>query len=329
MELPKKYFEASNSFFLVYLQVIILLSYCNLHGLNMLCLATKSPVIRGNVTDQLALLQFKAKITGDQLKIMESWNSSSHFCQWRGVTCDRKHQRVTKLELQFLKLSGSLSPYIGNLSFLKGLNLANNNFYNQIPQEFGRLRRLETLELSNNSLSGEIPSNLSACSMLTFVHMRSNQLKGEIPASLGLLSNLIHLRFYNNSLTGSIPPSLGNLSSLKELHLALNGLTGNIPETLVRLTNLSFFSIGGNAIFGIVPVGMFNLSSIRVFDIGGNKIQDEDFSCLSFIWYPVPDAKRKTKFYRNKKIKIDSVRQNERWHFFKGIDPTTRKKRQI
>ncbi|KAK8277350.1 hypothetical protein V6Z12_D10G261700 [Gossypium hirsutum] len=237
MELPKMYFEASNPFFLVYLQVIILLSYCNLQGLNMLCLATKSPVIRGNVTDQLALLQFKAKITGDQLKIMESWNSSSHFCQWRG------------------------------------LNLANNNFYNQIPQEFGRLRRLETLELSNNSLSGEIPSNLSACSMLTFVHMRSNQLKGEIPASLGLLSNLIDLRFYNNSLTGSIPPSLGNLSSLKELHLALNGLTGNIPETLVRLTNLSFFSIGGNAIFGIVPVGMFNLSSIRVFDIGVNKIQ--------------------------------------------------------
>ncbi|PPD89833.1 hypothetical protein GOBAR_DD13221 [Gossypium barbadense] len=167
----------------------------------------------------------------------------------------------------------SLSPFIGNLSFLRGLNLANNNFYNQIPQEFGRLRRLETLELSNNSLSGEIPSNLSACSMLTFVHMRSNQLKGEIPASLGLLSNLIDLRFYNNSLTGSIPPSLGNLSSLKELHLALNGLTGNIPETLVRLTNLSFFSIGGNAIFGIVPVGMFNLSSIRVFDIGVNKIQ--------------------------------------------------------
>ncbi|TYI62697.1 hypothetical protein E1A91_D10G265200v1, partial [Gossypium mustelinum] len=250
----------------------------------MLCLATKSPVIRGNVTDQLALLQFKAKITGDQLKIMESWNSSSHFCQWRGVTCYRKHQRVTKLELQFLELSGSLSPYIGNLSFLKGLNLANNNFYNQIPQEFGRLRRLETLELSNNSLSGEIPSNLSACSMLTFVHMRSNQLKGEIPASLGLLSNLIDLRFYNNSLTGSIPPSLGNLSSLKELHLALNGLTGNIPETLVRLTNLSFFSIGGNAIFGIVPVGKNNFggvfpdcvsnfsSTIMFLAVGWNKI---------------------------------------------------------
>nr|KJB73885.1 hypothetical protein B456_011G258600 [Gossypium raimondii] len=287
----------------------------------MLCLATKSPVIRGNVTDQLALLQFKAKITGDQLKIMESWNSSSHFCQWRGVTCDRKHQRVTKLELQFLKLSGSLSPYIGNLSFLKGLNLANNNFYNQIPQEFGRLRRLETLELSNNSLSGEIPSNLSACSMLTFVHMRSNQLKGEIPASLGLLSNLIHLRFYNNSLTGSIPPSLGNLSSLKELHLALNGLTGNIPETLVRLTNLSFFSIGGNAIFGIVPVGMFNLSSIRVFDIGGNKIQGTLHSDLE-ITMPYVEffsstiglmpSPRGTEFH---KLMLYSLLQ--RWHFFK------------
>ncbi|TYH51528.1 hypothetical protein ES332_D10G282100v1 [Gossypium tomentosum] len=246
----------------------------------MLCLATKSPVIRGNVTDQLALLQFKAEITGDQLKIMESWNSSSHFCQWRGVTCDRKHQRVTKLELLFLQLSGSLSPYIGNLSFLKGLNLANNNFYNQIPQEFGRLRRLETLELSNNSLSGEIPSNLSACSMLTFVHMRSNQLKGEIPASLGLLSNLINLRFYNNSLTGSIPPSLGNLSSLKELHLALNGLTGNIPETLIpqefgRLRRLETLELSNNSLSGEIPSNLSACSMLTFVHMRSNQLKGE------------------------------------------------------
>ncbi|TYI85203.1 hypothetical protein E1A91_D05G423500v1 [Gossypium mustelinum] len=204
---------------------------------------------------------------------MESWNSSTHYCQWNGVTCGRKHQRVTKLELQNLKLSGSLSPYIGNLSFLKELNLVGNNFYNQIPQEIGYLRRLETLELINNSISGEIPSNLSACSKLAIVDMRGNQLTGEIPASLGLLSNLKLLRFSNNSLRGSIPPSLGNLSSLQVFAFAMNGLTGIIPETLGQLTNLSLFTISSNAISGIVPLAMFNLSNIRVFDIGLNKIQ--------------------------------------------------------
>ncbi|KAE8718014.1 putative LRR receptor-like serine/threonine-protein kinase [Hibiscus syriacus] len=239
-------------------------------GLN---IATATPAVRGNDTDQQALLQFKAKITGDQLKIMESWNSSIHFCQWRGVTCGRKHQRVTKLELPFFKLSGSLSPYIGNLSFLGELSLVGNSFYNEIPQEIGHLRRLETLDLANNSISGEIPFNLSACSKLTWVHMRGNQLTGEIPDALGLLSNLKFLVVPNNSLRGSIPPSLGNISCMEKLSLTYNSLSGIIPEALGRLTNLSFLAVAQNDISGNNPVSMFNLSNLRVFDIAGNKIQ--------------------------------------------------------
>ncbi|KAE8669259.1 putative LRR receptor-like serine/threonine-protein kinase [Hibiscus syriacus] len=204
---------------------------------------------------------------------MESWNSSIHFCQWPGVTCGRKHQRVTKLELQFLKISGSLSPYIGNLSFLRELRLVGTNFYNQIPQEIGRLRRLEVLDLTNNSISGKIPSNLSSCSKLTVVDMGGNQLTGEIPTWLGLFSNLRVLGFYRNSLRGSIPHSLGNLSSLEKLRLAYNALSGIIPEALGQLTKLSFLSIATNAISGVVPVTMFNLSNMRTFDISENKIQ--------------------------------------------------------
>ncbi|XP_012455265.1 probable LRR receptor-like serine/threonine-protein kinase At3g47570 [Gossypium raimondii] len=262
------HFQASTSFFLM-----ILLSFFNLQGLNLLCLATASPLVRGNDTDQQALLQLKAKITGDQLNIMESWNSSIHFCQWIGVTCGRKHPRVTKLKLRVLKLSGSLSPYIGNLSFLRELDLAGNSFYNQIPREIGGLRRLGALDLSNNSINGEIPSNLSACSKLILVDMSNNQLTGEIPSLLGLLSNLKNLVFFNNSLRGNIPPSLGNLSSLEKLGLTYNALSGIIPEALGELRNLRFFGCAGNAISGIIPVTMFNLSNIRDFDIGINKIR--------------------------------------------------------
>ncbi|XVF23090.1 hypothetical protein REPUB_Repub13aG0008000 [Reevesia pubescens] len=271
MELSSKHLKVSSSFFLVYVEVVILLSCFNLQCLNLLGLAT--PVVSGNDTDQQALLAFKAKITGDQLRVMQSWNSSIHFCQWYGVTCGRRHQRVTMLELQHLELVGSISPYIGNLSFLRVLNLEGNGFNNEIPQEIGRLRRLEILQLANNSISGEIPSNLSECSKLSFVHMRSNQLIGEIPGLLGLLSNLKVLRLTNNSLRGSIPPSLGNLSSLETLALPINQLSGVIPEALGKLKNLSFFSVASNAISGIVPVSIFNLSNIRTFDIGINKIQ--------------------------------------------------------
>ncbi|TYH51616.1 hypothetical protein ES332_D10G288400v1 [Gossypium tomentosum] len=269
MELSKKHFEACCSFFLVFfLQQVF----------------SKTPtglVVRGNDTDQQALLQFKAKITDDQLRVMESWNSSIHFCQWHGVTCGHKHQRVNKLRLQFLKLSGSLSPFIGNLSFLKELNLSGNSFYNQIPQEVGHLRRLEILDLTSNSISGEIPPNLSSCSKLKIVRMGSNQLTGEIPSFLGFLSNLKVLSFYNNSLRGRIPPSLGNLSSLEKLALSYNALDGIIPETLAQLTNLSSFLAAANAISGTVPVAMFNLSNIRFFDIGVNKIQGTLYTDLA------------------------------------------------
>ncbi|PPD70503.1 hypothetical protein GOBAR_DD32621 [Gossypium barbadense] len=275
MELLSMHLQVPNSFFLVYIQVIILpwISCFNPKGLNLLGLAHAATAVGGNDTDLQALLQFKAMITGDQLKVMSSWNSSIHFCQWHGVTCGRNNRRVIKLELQFLKLSGSLSPFIGNLSFLMELNLVRNNFHSQIPQEIGRLRRLEALQLSNNSITGEIPSNLSSGSELTFVSMRGNKLTGEIPASLGLLSNMKTLSFAINRLRGSIPPSFGNLSSLEALILRNNALSGVIPEDIGRLTNLSFFHVEENAISGIIPVGMFNLSNIRSFDIGGNNIQ--------------------------------------------------------
>ncbi|XP_038991796.1 probable LRR receptor-like serine/threonine-protein kinase At3g47570 [Hibiscus syriacus] len=270
MEQSKRHFEASSSFFLVYIEVIVLLSCCNLLCLNLLGSAT---AVRGNDTDLEALLHFKAEITGDRLGVMALWNSSIHFCQWQGVTCGRKHQRVTKLAMQFLKLSGPLSPYIGNLSFLRELNLAGNNFYNHIPQEIGRLRRLETLKLTNNSISGQIPHNLSACSKLSFVHTRGNKLSGKIPDFLGFLPNLKVLSLVINNFSGIIPPSLGNLSSLEVLALTENALTGIIPESLGHLKNLSYFSVLGNAISGTVPVTMFKLSNIRLFDIGQNKIQ--------------------------------------------------------
>ncbi|TYI05951.1 hypothetical protein ES332_A10G125100v1 [Gossypium tomentosum] len=268
MELSRKHMVASNSRFLVYIEVIILLPYFSLPGLNLLGLT--SPVVRGNDIDQKALLHFKSKIIGDQLRVTESWNSSIHFCHWHGVTCGPRHQRVTKLELEYLKLTGSLSPYMGNLSFLREFSLAGNNFYNQIPREIDRLRRLEILVLTNNSISGEIPS----CFKLIEVEIEGNQLTGEIPTFLGLLSNLKYLSFAYNSLRGSIPPSLGNLSSLETLALKRNSFSGITPEALEQLTDLSYFSIDDNAISGTVPVAMFNLSNIIIFSVGGNKIQE-------------------------------------------------------
>ena len=78
-----------------------------------------STYLGGNETDHQALLAFKTQITRDPENVFNSWNDSLHFCEWEGVTYDRKHRRVIVLDLQARGLVGSLSPYIGNLSFIR------------------------------------------------------------------------------------------------------------------------------------------------------------------------------------------------------------------
>ncbi|CAL5428616.1 unnamed protein product [Camellia sinensis] len=63
----------------------------------------------------------------------------------------RRHQRVTVLNLFSLSLVGSITPHIGNLTFLRTIDFSNNSLYGEIPLEIGRLFRLQNLWLSNNS----------------------------------------------------------------------------------------------------------------------------------------------------------------------------------
>ena len=95
--------------------------------------SASSSRLAGNEVDRLSLLAFKAEIVTDTLGILSSWNESLHFCHWPGITCGRRHQRVTVLDLQSSGLAGHLSPHIGNLSFLRILNLQNNSFSHTIP----------------------------------------------------------------------------------------------------------------------------------------------------------------------------------------------------
>ncbi|XP_030962001.1 probable LRR receptor-like serine/threonine-protein kinase At3g47570 [Quercus lobata] len=252
----------SSSFFM---HAFILLWWCGL--------LVTSVVGGNNETDRLALLEFKAKITDDPLQVLSSWNNSIHFCQWRGVTCGRRHQRVIKLELQSSKLVGSISPHVGNLSFLKNLTLSNNRFHDEIPSEIDRLLRLQDLRLPNNTISGKIPRNLSHCTNLKFISFSRNLLDGEIPTTLGTLSKLQHVSFEANNLTGSIPPSFGNLSSLEKFGAMYNNLGGSIPASFGQLMKLTVFSAGTNRLSGRIPPSIFNLSSLQGFDVGFNQIQ--------------------------------------------------------
>ncbi|XP_045813782.1 probable LRR receptor-like serine/threonine-protein kinase At3g47570 [Trifolium pratense] len=218
----------------------------------------------GNKTDNLALLKFKESIYNDPNGILASWNSSTHYCNWHGITCSPMHQRVTKLNLNGYNLHGFISPHVGNLSFLKYLNLANNSFFGKIPNEFSRLFRLQKLFINNNSITGEIPTNLSSCSNLEVLFLSRNHLIGKIPIGISSLHKLRMLEIPNNNLTGRIPSFIGNLSSLINLGMARNHLEGNIPQEMCYLKNLTRMVLESNRLNGTFPSCLYNMSSLTI-----------------------------------------------------------------
>ncbi|CAI0396781.1 unnamed protein product [Linum tenue] len=173
---------------------------------------------------------------------------------------------VTVLRLPSQKLSGSISPYIGNLSFFKGLLLSNNSLGEGIPPEIGRLRRLQRLVLQDNSLDGEIPSNISRCSALTVLRLMNNKLVGRLPWQFGSLNKLQEFYLHGNNLTGSISPSFGNLSSLQLFYAGQNHFVGRIPDVLGRLKSLQVLHLQSNNLsgsFGSVYKGVLHATAIR------------------------------------------------------------------
>ncbi|KAH9717790.1 putative receptor-like protein kinase [Citrus sinensis] len=225
-----------------------------------------------NETDRVALLAIKSQLQ-DPMGITSSWNNSINVCQWTGVTCGQRHPRVIQLYLRNQSVGGFLSPYVGNLSFLRFINLASNNLHGEIPNELGRLSRLKVLVLDFNSFSGTIPSNLSHCSNLINFSVRRNNLTGEIPAYIGYYwLKLENLNVAENQLTGQLPPSIGNISTLQQLGVGENKLYGIIPESLGQLRDLNFLSVAENNFSGMLPP-IFNISSLEQISLLTNRFE--------------------------------------------------------
>ncbi|CAL9234496.1 unnamed protein product, partial [Arabidopsis halleri] len=223
-------------------------------------------------TDRQALFDFKSQVSEDKKRVvLSSWNNSFPLCNWNGVTCGRKHKRVTRLDLGGLQLGGVISPSIGNLSFLISLNLTENSFVGTIPHEVGNLFRLQHLNMSFNFLEGEIPASLSNCSRLLNLGLYSNHLGGSVPSELGSLTKLVGLYLGQNNLKGKIPSSLGNLTSLIFLGLGNNNIEGGIPEGIARLTQIVDLELSMNNFSGAFPPAIYNLSSLEYLSLSANS----------------------------------------------------------
>uniref|UniRef100_A0A2N9EXM1 Protein kinase domain-containing protein n=1 Tax=Fagus sylvatica TaxID=28930 RepID=A0A2N9EXM1_FAGSY len=182
-------------------------------------------------------------------------------------------------------LRGSISPYVGNLSFLRiPSNLTNcpelrvmdfirNKLIGNIPVELGSLRKLEKLYIGENNLTGGIPPSLGNISSLQVLSLALNNFVGNIPDEIGRLQRLSFFQVGANNLSGMIPYSLYNISTLSIFSILINQLNGTLPDNIgLTLPNLRYLSISANKFFGSIPVSLSNASRLEIIDLSSNKL---------------------------------------------------------
>ncbi|KAM0832844.1 hypothetical protein ACQ4PT_064642 [Festuca glaucescens] len=240
--------------------------------LSVLLLCYGSTLADKSTDDMLSLQDFRKAITHDPNGDLNSWNSSIDHCLWAGITCSHTHLgRVVALNLTGRGFAGNISPSLGNLTFLKAMDLSANSFSGQLPP-LNRLHKLQSLVLSNNTLGGIIPDSLTNCSDLRVIDLSRNYLVGQIPQRLDSLSELWFLWLSHNNLTGTIPVSLSNITQLTKLSLSYNKITGVIPYELGNLPNTSQLFLGGNMLSGEIPLSLFNSSSLEKLGMEINSL---------------------------------------------------------
>ncbi|CAL5001872.1 unnamed protein product [Urochloa decumbens] len=129
-------------------------------------------------------------------------------------------------------LKGQETTLVKILSVFMSLDLSNNNFDGNIPNEIGSLKFLKGLNLSRNSFTGVIPPRIANMLQLESLDLSYNQLSGKIPPAMATMSFLEVLNLSYNHLSGQIPQSSQFLTFTNTSFLGNDGLCGKPPTRL-------------------------------------------------------------------------------------------------
>ena len=127
---------------------------------------------------------------------------------------------------------------------VSGLNLDSRRLTGSIPAGLGSLAGLKTLALSGNQLSGEIPAQLGQLTLLRELLLSGNQLRGAIPSQFGDFTLLRRLGLNDNLLTGAVPEELANLTALMYVNISGNTLNGCVPGVWADVPNNDLETLG-------------------------------------------------------------------------------------
>ncbi|CAN6565276.1 unnamed protein product [Malus baccata var. baccata] len=221
--------------------------------------------------DVLGLIVFKADIQDPKGKLA-SWSEVDNSpCNWVGVKCNPRSNRVIELSLDDFSLSGHIGRGLLQLQGLRKLSLSKNNLTGSLTPNFTHIDNLRVLDLSENSFSGGVPEELfRQCGSLRVISLAKNKFSGKIPDSLGSCASLAAVNFSLNQFSGSIPAGVWSLSGLRSLDLSDNLLKGEIPKG-IELNNLRGVNLARNRFTGQVPDEIGSCSLLRSIDLSENS----------------------------------------------------------
>ncbi|KAK4441066.1 Receptor-like protein 2 [Sesamum alatum] len=207
-----------------------------------------------------------------------NWSSSTPCCQWEGVACDIYGSRVTGLSLPGRALSGTITPFLANLSFLSHLNLSRNHLSGAFPLTlFHSFNRLRTLDLSFNRFSGLLQPHECSGSFFPIsirnLDLSSNRFNGTVdPLFLGRAKNLISVNVSNNSFSGLLPSSICRSSPLlRILDFSMNQFSGRIYDGIGECSKLQIFRAGFNSLSGWLPNDVYSVRTLREISLSNNR----------------------------------------------------------
>ncbi|XP_076886226.1 receptor-like protein EIX2 [Bidens hawaiensis] len=220
------------------------------------------------------------------------------------------------------RLTGGISSALGNPS-LEWLQLNDNNFNEELPQDGRSLTSLIVMDLGENKFTGSIPEWIGEnITMLSALRLHKNDFTGKIPLSLCKSQNLQILDLGHNNLTGSIPHCFGELDGMKSsyyydnpisvfsqgnmmqvlkgatldytknlafvinMDLSSNKLVGRIPEALTKLEALIGLNLSSNNFSGSIPKDIGDMKSLFSLDLSANELSGvipQSMAALNFL----------------------------------------------
>ncbi|KAK9665376.1 hypothetical protein RND81_14G108300 [Saponaria officinalis] len=258
--------------------------------------------------ERQALLEFKHGIRVDKCGLLSSWGRSNpDCCQWDGIRCDSHTGHVVMLHLPGFSsgyntafcLQGTVSVSLTELRRLRHLDLSFNDFRGQsIPKFIGTLSNLEYLNLANALFGGVVPAEIGNLTRLSSLNLNClNDTSCSIRAeNLGWIS---HLRFLRDINLGGIDLSLvpkwasivvNNLPLLEVLRMDSCTLSIKPVESSHSYVNssnrLRVVSLSGNRLNDTTIFRwLYNLTSFETslvyLDLSSSQISGE---IPSFIW---------------------------------------------